>query len=79
MKNLSEFNIKSIMRQAETDPQYQALLEYYREKERSYRQLSDGLSREDADIIEQYLAAGEAVYYQFSRIAYQCGKRSCKK
>ena len=79
MKNTSDFNMKSIMRQAQADSQYRALLEYYREKEECYRHLSERLPPEDADVIEQYLAAGEAVYYHFSRIAYQCGKRSRRK
>ena len=79
MKDATEFNIKQIMRQAEADPKYAQLLEYYKETECCYRQISARLSPEDSAMIEQYLAAGEAVYYRFSQIAYQCGKRCRKK
>lgn len=79
MRNTADFNVKKIMRQAEADPQYQQLLEYYREAEGYYRQVSSRLEQEDTDTIEQYLAASEAVYYRFSQIAYQCGKYVRKK
>ena len=79
MRNTADFNVKKIMRQAEADPQYQQLLEYYREAEGYYRQVSSRLEQEDTDTIEQYLAASEAVYYRFFQIAYQCGKYVRKK
>ena len=78
MKNTLEFDAKKIMRLAEADPQYCQLLKYYKETEQYYRQVSECLSQEDTAVIEQYLTAGEAVYYRFSQIAYQYGKRSRK-
>ena len=78
MKNASDFNIKRIMQHAESDSQYHQLLEYYRETEGFYRRVSEHLSAEEAEIIEQYLAAGESVYYRLSQIAYQCGQGSRK-
>lgn len=79
MNKRQNFDILNIMKQAENDPQYQKLLDYYRETEYRYLQLSNRLSPEDMEIVEEYLSAGEAVYFHFSRIAFQCGARSRKK
>jgi len=79
MNNQQNFDILKIMKKAENDPQYRKLLDHYREAEYSYCQLSNRLPPEDMEIMERYLAAGEAVYYHFSKIAYQCGARSRNK
>lgn len=79
VKQNQEFPVKKIMSLAENDLQYQQLLGYYLDMEQYYRELSTDISQEKMETLEQYLAAGEALYYRFSQIAYQCGKRSRKK
>lgn len=78
MKKEQDFPIKRIMEQAGKDLQYQQLLQYYEAMDRTYRQLSDQISQENLETLEQFMAASEAVYYRFAQIAYQCGKRSKK-
>ena len=64
----------TLLANAEKDPLYQQLLTNYREIDIVYNELRARLSREDAEILETYLAAGEAVYYRLAQIAYHCGK-----
>ena len=79
MKQNMDFDVKRIMKTAEIDPLYQQLLANYRSTEEDYYRIAENLSQEDAQIIDGYLAAGEAVYYRFAQIAFLCGKRSRKK
>ena len=78
-KNDSEFDWKKVMRYADRDPEYTKCLSYYQEITCSFQRILDTLPAEQSEIIEQYLTAGEALYFHFSRIAYQCGKQSRKQ
>lgn len=76
MAGWANHNIKSLLAAAEKDALYQQLLSNYRELDAVYNTRKAHLSTEDAEMIETYLAAGEAVYYRFAQIAYDCGKKS---
>ena len=76
MVGWTNHNLKTLLDSAEKDSLYQQLLSNYRELDAAYNAQKAHLSREDVEMIETYLAAGEAVYYRFAQIAYNCGKIS---
>ena len=76
MVGWTNHNLKPLLDFAERDSLYQQLLSNYRELDAVYNAQKAHLSREDVEMIETYLAAGEAVYYRFAQIAYNCGKNS---
>lgn len=40
-----------------------------------YAHLTEKPGIEDAQILGDYLAAGESVYYRFAQLAYQCARK----
>ncbi len=64
---------------AKKSPIYQELLEAVREKERSYLEVLAQLTPTQRQAVEGYLAACEAMDYEFAHLAYEAGRNFPKQ
>lgn len=79
MESHLDLDIRAISRATENDAHYQQLLFYYQETEGQYDRLKARLSPDEERIIEDYLAASEAIHYRFAQLAYHCGTVAINK
>jgi len=59
-----------IIEEAKTDPGFIEASELYNKKEQEYLKVVDGLTDEQKEVIEDYIAACENLEFQYTRIAY---------